>query len=583
MPNIKTYESQVTGFRPTETGVEATAQAGRRAGTAYAEASNSVRQTAASLQRVGQETREFGSETAAAGNQFATNLEQGINYTGKVAVDMLDHQQISQGAVAYTKMMSRMTDAWNDTAKNADPNDPTVGPNFREKILEPELETFRNSFLTDKSQQWAEHRVENLRNHMTEKTTADMAMMAGRAAELNVHTMSNTMSTTAMRDPSAVPQLLKDVDATIGGMIDSSPNLKGPEAAKLRMTLLQQAKENIVKYGAIGAIQSSGNPEAALEAWMNKYGDSGFVNGAELKMLAANARTNIRAQRQDQMWNDHQKKIAEQDASDKAEVSTLQKLYSDDPNVAASVSSRAVVNDPTLNRMAKERLINVVRREMKPETDSRISNATFVDLANGIRSGEITDLGPVMAARTKGAGEEGSLNRSDFNEARQMFVDHQSPEGSKRGAATHKFIVGASENFKDLLGRVDTQSAYEFNHFVDSKVDEYIKAKRNIYDLFDPGKPDYLGKRETLQPFIKSFTERVQDRTRSLSSPTPTAPAPGQPRTPGLQPLPQSEPVKPGSTTKVDLGNPPLKGAQWDDKLNSWIIIDGSRKFRVGP
>lgn len=573
MPNIKVYESPVQGFRATETGVEATAQAGRRANQAFAEAANSTRQTAQSLQHVGQETRELGSETAAVGKTFSGDLESGVKYAGGVAVDMLDHQQISAGAVAYTKMNERMTAAWNKMSNEADPNDPTVAQNFREKILEPELETFKNSFLTEKSQDWAERRAEALRDHMSVKATADMASMAGRAAEMNVRKMSNNMSNTAMLDPSSIPQLLKDVDATIGGTIDSSPNLRGPEGAKLRMQLTQAAKENIIKYGAIGAIQKSGNPEAVVDAFAKKYPD--YVNGAELKMLGANARQQIRAARQDQMWSQHQQKLQEQDASDKAEVGVLQKLYSDDPQMASTVSSKAIVNDPTLNRVAKERLINVVNREMKPETDTRISNATFVDLAKDIRSGEIDNLDPLFAARSKPAGDEGGINRSDFNELRQMFIDRQTPDGSKLQKTTQQFINGVapqidkSNPLMGILDRTGKQQVYEFGQFVQSKVDEYRRAKKNPQDLFDPSKPDYLGKPEAISPFKKPLDLSIEESAANLGGPRK------------LQPLPQSEPPKPPADRKIDLGNPPMPGAVWSDKRNSWVIRDGGREIKV--
>src|SRR6185437_6196173 len=95
-----------------------------------------------------QEGRMFGSAVEAAGN---------------VAVDYAQHQEISHGAAAYAGLNDALTQTWNDTVKTADPNDPNVAAKFREQVLEPQLEKFGQSFLTEGGQKWAEARVDALR------------------------------------------------------------------------------------------------------------------------------------------------------------------------------------------------------------------------------------------------------------------------------------------------------------------------------------------------------------------------------------------------------------------------------------
>lgn len=292
MANIKEYDNPVAGLRPSETGVEAVSAAARRSGQFFREAAQSTKNYGRDVQQLGQETRALGGETAQVGDQNARNLGSAVADAGKVAVDYLDHQQVAQGAVAYAGMNDRLTNAWNDIVKRADPNDPTVADQFREQILEPELDKFKQSFWTEKSQQWAEGRVDALRNHMFEKTSADMGSLAADAVAVNVRQSANHLTNTAMADPSSVSHLLESVDASVGAIVDTSPNLKGAAAAKVRMQLTEQTKEAVVKAGAIGAIRSSQNPEAAAAAWSSKYPD--YINGAEVKQLADAARQQLR-------------------------------------------------------------------------------------------------------------------------------------------------------------------------------------------------------------------------------------------------------------------------------------------------
>ncbi len=278
MPNITQYDSTATGLQPTEIGVEAAAQAGNRIGRFY-------NQWGEALQHFGDRTgQEIGSSIRDAGN---------------VAVDYLDHKQISAGAAHGTQMLANLTDQWNKTVSdpNIDPNDPAIAEKFRTEQLEPTLEKFKEGFWTEKSQAWAEHFTDQLRSHMFEKTSADMSTLAGVALHQNARQLANTSSNTAMSDPSAVPFLLDSASHSITGMAASSPTLKGVEAAKAGMELTEKTKEMIVKSGAIGAIQKSSDPEATAEEWGQRYPQ--YISGDELKMLGANARQQIRARNYD--------------------------------------------------------------------------------------------------------------------------------------------------------------------------------------------------------------------------------------------------------------------------------------------
>ncbi len=144
---------------------------------------------------------------------------------GKQVVDYEDHKEISTGAATFAKLQENLTKQWNDQAKTADPNDPSVAAKFRETVLEPALENFKGQFNTEKSQQFAEQKAESLRSHLYEKTAADMSSLAGIAVRKNINDSTTSMSNTAILDPSSVPNLLKGVDHSIAGIVGSSPTM----------------------------------------------------------------------------------------------------------------------------------------------------------------------------------------------------------------------------------------------------------------------------------------------------------------------------------------------------------------------
>src|SRR5882762_273390 len=137
------------GLRPSETGVEATAGAARRIGGFYNQAADAYN-TAAGLKQ-----------------DLGNRIGGAVKDVGQVAVDYMDHQEINQGAAKGADMVVNLTNQWN--AKLRDPKfDPntieTTAAQFRQEVLEPALNKFKEGFNTEKSQDWADHYVNQYRD-----------------------------------------------------------------------------------------------------------------------------------------------------------------------------------------------------------------------------------------------------------------------------------------------------------------------------------------------------------------------------------------------------------------------------------
>lgn len=545
MPNIRTYEApKGLGLQPDERGTDAALQVARRGGAFFNQAADAVESV---------------------GKMEGRMAESTIRDVGKAVNDYMEHREVSQGAASYAGLNDKLTQQWNETAKGADPNDPTVAQKFREQILEPELQKFGQSFLTEGAQKWAQTRVESLRSHMFEKTSADMGTLAAAAVSTNVRQMSNSMSNTAMTDPSSVPHLLEGIDSSIAGMVDSSPYLKGATGAKARLELSEKMREGIVKAGAIGAIQKAADPEGEAERWGAKYPN--YINGAELKQLGQEATRQRRADHTAAQWDKQLQTEAKKQQSDATEKGYLQKLYSDDPKVQATVNPKAIVNDPSLTREASERMVNIVNREFKPETDAKISAATSVQLFRRIADPNADPQEvrrAIIDARAKDPGAPGSLSKSDFTDAMKNLEDIKTPAGAALAQDRTEFFKRYAPTIDPSMGNIESP---QFGHHTAlglqkmygaekdaRRLEADLKAKgQDPHSLYDPASPNFFGRPANLMKYRASMQEATgyQARLNEKSPGTnpPAAPQPGD-ITQGYK-FKGGDPSKPDSWEKV--------------------------------
>lgn len=266
MPNIREFDTGQIGLQPTEVGVEATAAAARRSGAFFHEA-------AQDLTTLGQR---FGAA---------------IRDAGDAAVKYLEHREISQGAANFTALQDAKTKEWNTTAKDADPNDPSIAARFREESLDPSLDKFKSTFMTEGGQRWAEHHVDALRQHMFLKTSADMSRLAADAIHTNVLKTINNLGSTVYNDPSSLDFARETLRSSIEGMVQSSPTLTPVDAAKAKNDLLLHGEEHLVRSAVMSAIAKGADWQSIASNPKNKD----YIKPAEMEQFARAAKAQERA------------------------------------------------------------------------------------------------------------------------------------------------------------------------------------------------------------------------------------------------------------------------------------------------
>ncbi len=549
MPRVATYDApEGLGLRPTEVGISAVAGAARRVQGEYNEA-------AASMEEAGK------------------RLGRGIGAAGAEAVSYLDHQQISAGAPALANLINAKSKQWDDTAKTADPNDPTVARKFIEENLNPDLDKFKSGFLTERSQQWAEARVDQFRQHMFDKTTADMSRLAADAAVVNSRQTVNALSNTVRGDPASLDFAINTYKGTVDSVVASNPNLTGVQAASLRSEKMQVGLEAIVKSAALGEIEKTGQ----VPSWAKDPKYSKYINGAELKQFEQAAkyyqRQNDTADRAARAEAEHSAKLSFNTAINELELSTL------DPETGIPVVGPQHIKklneivrnnalgaslEPGRVRTMQEGFRAAIDRMNKAQPPAAQSRVVRDTLLQQIEAGEIdgtTGGAEIFAKSTE-------MTDADFKYTMSAYNRSKTEAGRDINRSVSEFIKSVAPSIdksNPLMGKLDQDGKINLDRMrwdLKNKIDQYQKAGKNPLDLMNPQHPDYMGSPDTLLKYQKSLQESIKDaasRLRGPGAPPAIVPAPAgsnapvpggaNAATPPPAPVPvQRPPPKPGES-----------------------------------
>lgn len=283
--NIVEYNNPIDGLRPSEQGVQAAVQAGRRIGVFY--------------------------------HQEGEDIGGGVSELGKQYEDQVTRQQLSHGLAVQSQMWSNLSDDWNTTAKSADVNDASVGQKWRESTMEPALANWQKQFTTTQGQTYAAEETARMRQHFTEVTHADMSSLAGIASVQNLQTMADQYKSTAFSDPSSTDTILGALDKGFRTAVAAhGANMTADEAARVTGLPLTEAKSAVVKSAIEGWIESGPAGIAKARELLNsgKYGEY-IGNPTELLQKAtAVEERNASMQRSQAEWTEHTDKLQAEDS-----------------------------------------------------------------------------------------------------------------------------------------------------------------------------------------------------------------------------------------------------------------------------
>lgn len=423
MPNIEQYNStaEMKGIQPSNLGVEAEEQAGRRVGAFY---------------------HQIGDETS----RTVTTLGQQYD-------DHVTQQQVLQATSAMTKMHSAELDDWNAFEKNADPNDHTAVQAFRDK-WDAQYQTIADHMSTDRGKEAISMQVASQRRSMYETTAAGASAMAGIAAEQNLNSTIDQASANAYRDPSKADDQMGAVRLAASAAA-SSPNLDAESAAKIQAHYLELGGRQIAMAKFQKMIRT--NPEAADGEIDHDDMANQYLTAEERNSLHDQVREQVRTNNEDAL---HQ--AAAQKAKDTADFNVkLDQVYAatwkDDghggviqttpPNAAQILQdlSKTPGADPEKIKALGD-AFSKATKDAIDGTDARTDPATYQWFASKIG----TPHGFTTSQVDNGYAQ-GKLSKDDYTTLRAAARDDKSLDPKE--ASGQAYLNKSLENLKGTITR----------------------------------------------------------------------------------------------------------------------------------
>lgn len=259
-----------------------------------------------------------------------------------------------------------------------------------------------------------------------------------------------------------------------------------------------------------------------------------IINQAEKAEEADRERKRVLAERyqamaQEAKYNDYMTKIL---ASE------------EDPSIQAP-SIKEIAMDPVLKGMQKYQLTQIMQTQDKVEPLTEVSRINSMPLLQNVTNGQITDKSELVTAYT-----DGKINKADFNWLLGIFYDTRSSDGQRLGDQANRLIEAMRSPIlkPNLAGQStvdDATNFFYFGQYVWAKVKEFKDAKKDPFELFNPGSKEYLATPERIQQFQNSMEQSLQFMMRDLRRGPAVLPAiPGQaPDVPQAETPPVTQPA----------------------------------------
>lgn len=515
MPNIREYTSDQAPPKPTETGIDAFAAAGRRLGAFYNQVASGIQQT--------------GADVGAAVKDIGEKVEKAEAF-----------REISHGAAGLAQKRVEWISTWDDMNGKADPNDPTVAAKFNNEVLNPQLAQFQTAFRTEKGKAWALSQLDATREHFFQKTYADRASAADKAVRVDVKQLFNADSNSAYLSPDfhTLDALHKSGKDTINTMVDAS-NVKGTAAVQMKTELLEQYYEQTTKWGAMGAVQKSNDPEATALAYTQRYPK--YINGAE---AAAFAKEGVRQRklmmaedRAQRVEEDRQAKNAWNKAANDFEISTTRENL--DTGLVEPVSPRGLreklnqmllkhrdgaAQEPTRVASLYHRLEDLGRKldETSKANMERVSDQTKKYLMNKINAGPDDPNRLLSTDLIEKMYNTDNLTWQARKDLLAEYVKARTPDGEQLNDRLKTFLAAIKpqiDRSNPLQGKVfplDTESFYRYETDLRRDMANARTRGQDQWDLITSGKPDYRGHPDALRPYQKPMQQTMEEQLKII-------------------------------------------------------------------
>lgn len=176
---------------------------------------------------------------------------------------------------------------------------------------------------------------------------------------------------------------------------------------------------------------------------------------------------------------------------------------------------------PPTGEGSKEHFIKLMAAKAKEgdsfRRDSRLMGETFSDIRTfKIRSmRELEDL--YIKSQERGHG----ISYEDFQHLAKEFTDMRAPDGRQLAKVKEELLRAVKPSIdRSIIGQsIDPIGALkyvEFEDFVARQIDAFRQAGKDIFQLFDPSSPDYLGRPSVIRRFQHTLRDEIEHKRQQL-------------------------------------------------------------------
>lgn len=422
-------------------------------------------------------------------------------------------QEVSQGSAALAVMHNNMAMQWNKTAAGTDPNDTSIQQTYMDQANE-QLGQWQDGFQTKRGQEWAMSQADGMRNHLWEKTSADMSIRAGKALVGNLTTTLSNLSDAAYKDPTTIDQALSHVDGLVGAIKEGNNGVLPASSIDSMDTMSADMKNEIVKAGMKGL--SEKNPQAAMNVLKGGTFDN-YLSTQEKQQMQSYAQNQALSKQTDA---DNKDKVQQQDKAQAAEKANGQYLGNLIQGQVPSASD--IISNKDLT--PRQKSLWTARDGILSQPLSQLQNPTFGDgfsqASQALYQGRsLTPDGLLFGIHN------GDLTPAGAAQLQKMQALAKTPEGLASLNAQKQILPEMkSQIVKGSSDANDPNGVQNYNNFLNAFYTQWDKATSQGVtpaQLTDPKDVNYIGK--LAQNFKRSDAQAIADVMKSANTAPPKA------------------------------------------------------------
>lgn len=369
----------------------------------------------------------------------------------------------------------------------------TIDAQKYSETVNKRVDELGNNISTREGRMAYERNAARLKAQAYKRAARGQAAVAGAKATANLTQELSNYSSSLFSDPS---EFQTNYDAFTASLSDQVNNgaLPAAEAEKLRLS----AGKDMAKSAMRGWAQL--DPDIA-EKKLKKGEFDGYLDGEAKSQM----QTYI-----DQRRNANEAKANQAEANQRR----AQKLREDafiDKNIRkivdGTLSVDEIFNSPDLSGRAKEQIIEKVKKHAK-DGGGRSDPAVYTNISSRILLPEgdpnkISDSSQILSFVGKGLTMKDweSLNNDlqKTPDGQAMRASKQSAQSVAKSAILQKKVTGFFGS-----GQYSSESQAQLQNWtndVRALEQKFIEEKKNPRDLYDPRKPDYVGRPEFLSKY----------------------------------------------------------------------------------